>query len=76
MFYIAASALCVAAGLGAYGLYKDAVKASGHRHAESKESHPVSESRRFENRDHRHEKGRPLEGAQRLEKAREKSLLG
>jgi hypothetical protein len=74
MFYIAASALCVAAGLGAWGLYKDAVKASAHRHDEAKESYPVSGSRPFEHRDHRQEKGRPLEGAPKLEKAREKSL--
>ena len=75
MFYIAATALCVAAGLGAYGLYKDAVKASAHRHAESKESHPVSRTGPFEHRDIRNAKGRPLEGAPQTEKARETSLL-
>jgi hypothetical protein len=78
MFYIAATALCVAAGLGAYGLFKDAAKASALRQAESNEPHPESRPRPFENRDARHAKneGRPFEGAPKMEKAREKSLLG
>ena len=76
MFYIAATALCVAAGLGAWGLYKDAVKASSHRRGETENTHPGSGPRSFELRDRRERTmGRPLESAPIQEPARETGLL-